>query len=196
MLFVVLGCLPVVELSAKPVTALVWTMRLRDKYKEGGVGQRLYIEGLSVILAMASKGMLPRATSSALSHTSLCMCCVAASNIPNMFKEGCFDIACEAAVGKGLDVLSDEQAYLSNSILEVMIENGALHGLCASALRLMRFVRRVSDLSQVIRKRAIKEGVFLKSLHRMHENNLGEQIKQALRVLGRLAGASKHGVSA
>ncbi len=47
-----------------------------------------------------------------------------------------------------------------------------------------------ADLSQVIRKKAIKEGVFLKSLQRMHENHLSDQIKQAIRVLGRLAGSS------
>jgi hypothetical protein len=47
----------VVELNHRPVNAIVWAMRLREKYAEGGVGQRLYTEGLSVLLAMARKGV-------------------------------------------------------------------------------------------------------------------------------------------
>ena len=60
-----------------------------------------------------------------------CVCvAVAASNIPNMYREGCYDMATHAAVGAGLASLSEEQAFLANSVLEVMIQNGACGGVC------------------------------------------------------------------
>jgi hypothetical protein len=46
------------------------------------------------------------------------------------------------------------------------------------------------DLTHVVMKRAVNERVFLLSLHRMHENNLQEQIHQAIRILARMAGTS------
>ncbi len=67
--------LAVVELSAKPVTALVWTMRLREKYWDGGVGQRMYMEGLSVMLAMAAKGACTAGCLSFSPYGSVCCAC-------------------------------------------------------------------------------------------------------------------------
>ena len=83
-----------------------------------------------------------------------------------MYREGVFTSASEAAVGTGLDVLTEEQAVLANSLMETMIQN---------------------DLTQVVRNQAVNDRIFLLALKRMDENNLREQIKQAIRILARMA---------